>query len=740
MAAENKPKPHSSSFMYSRPASTEARKTAISRRLFLAQNFRVSALLSSPESHPIGSDDIIPQLQLDDGNVISQDENGLTPRADDTNFLELASTSAEMPIVDENIGSSNNSISAPLDISLRNSSSITSSNGSAEGDVQTPFCDVVSTFLEHPSESPPLCSSPSTLYSSPPPTGLYELLDTVVCDERNTDSPTELDYMCNNLNCISDSDICTSPLSESDINSSVDSRASSVDNLIDCASPLGKNSFGDEDWERIIDNTVSGLTTQCSVASGEANSFLRTSSSIDWINVVSSNYLRPSPSICNIDNFYDGIKNLGTSMELSASECRLAQTDNENDGNGTGSAKSLDSFGCEGNCHATGDDVTLFVVDGKSKMKAATLARLVQQLTCDKHTDPELAATFMLTYRIFSDAAQIFNMLVQRYETSSNNMVRLRICGVLKQWLEKHFTDLENNSGCSGTLLDDLTVFLEQVKLDCPTSAVQLRKIIEKRGLSRATTVSFRSPVPNRPRSNAKFLEFDDLEIARQLALLEFEWFKQILPTECLNKAWVDDRTNAPNICNMINKSNSIPFWVATEIVQRDNLEERVFLIKKFISIADHCRAISNYNGLMEILSGLNMTAIYRLKKTWACLSPRVLNTFQALNQLMSPSSNFKLYREFLRKDTQPRVPYLGRYLTDIVFTEDATPLHLPNGLINYWKCKTITQIVCDLVSHQKQPYMFEEVPVIKNYLQKSKGLTENALLKLSRKLEPKGS
>jgi son of sevenless-like protein len=109
----------------------------------------------------------------------------------------------------------------------------------------------------------------------------------------------------------------------------------------------------------------------------------------------------------------------------------------------------------------------------------------------------------------------------------------------------------------------------------------------------------------------------------------------------------------------MINRSNTIPFWVATEIVQRDNLEERAAILRKFISIADHCRALSNFNALMEILSGLNMTAIsflhspkgahlitckiYRLKKTWGALSPKTLTVFQALNQLMAPDSNFKV-------------------------------------------------------------------------------------------------
>jgi son of sevenless-like protein len=315
-------------------------------------------------------------------------------------------------------------------------------------------------------------------------------------------------------------------------------------------------------------------------------------------------------------------------------------------------------------------------------------------------------------------------------------MVRLKVCGVLKQWLEKHYSDF-----CVGphALLGAITQFLAIVRLDHPVSAAHLSNLVDKKGMPRAATVLLQTPEPHHSRGYG-LGGFDAEEVARQLALMEFEWFRQILPTELLNKAWINSKADAPNICCMITRSNTIPFWVATEIVQRDNIDERVAILRKFIYIADHCRALNNYNALMEILSGLNMTAIYRLKKTWGSLSPKTLAIFQSLNQLMSPDANFKAYRELLKKVTQPRVPYLGRYLTDLVFTEDAMPLYLENGLIHFWKCKAISQIVLDLTSHQKQPYMLAEVTDIQCYLQKCRGLTESALLKLSRKLEPKVS
>lgn len=58
-------------------------------------------------------------------------------------------------------------------------------------------------------------------------------------------------------------------------------------------------------------------------------------------------------------------------------------------------------------------------------------------------------------------------------------------------------------------------------------------------------------------------------------------------------------------------------FWVATEIVLTPNIKERVQVLKKFITIADHCKSFNNWNTLMEIMIGLNLGCVQRLKKTW---------------------------------------------------------------------------------------------------------------------------
>ncbi|KAK2118062.1 Ras-specific guanine nucleotide-releasing factor 2 [Saguinus oedipus] len=51
------------------------------------------------------------------------------------------------------------------------------------------------------------------------------------------------------------------------------------------------------------------------------------------------------------------------------------------------------------------------------------------------------------------------------------------------------------------------------------------------------------------------------------------------------------------------------------------DVSSRANAIEKWVAVADICRCLHNYNGVLEITSALNRSAIYRLKKTWAKVS-----------------------------------------------------------------------------------------------------------------------
>lgn len=65
---------------------------------------------------------------------------------------------------------------------------------------------------------------------------------------------------------------------------------------------------------------------------------------------------------------------------------------------------------------------------------------------------------------------------------------------------------------------------------------------------------------------------------------------------------------------------------VASQIMNYTDISSRANAIEKWVAVADICRCLHNYNGVLEITSALNRSAIYRLKKTWAKVSKQVSN------------------------------------------------------------------------------------------------------------------
>ena len=56
---------------------------------------------------------------------------------------------------------------------------------------------------------------------------------------------------------------------------------------------------------------------------------------------------------------------------------------------------------------------------------------------------------------------------------------------------------------------------------------------------------------------------------------------------------------------------------VVSEIVRRSNVHERAASIEKWAAIADICRCMHNFNGVLQICAAFVNSAIYRLRKTW---------------------------------------------------------------------------------------------------------------------------
>jgi len=247
--------------------------------------------------------------------------------------------------------------------------------------------------------------------------------------------------------------------------------------------------------------------------------------------------------------------------------------------------------------------------------------------------------------------------------------------------------------------------------------------------------------IPAVQSSDPKFsvLDWDPLEIARQLTLVEFTIYKTIQANELLDLHWTkkDKAEKAPNILNMIHTSNRICRWVETEILCEKIVQKRATILGHFIRVAQACYKLNNYNAVMEMLSALGSSSIYRMKKTWALLPKKLTTTFDELKSLMSPDKSFKQYRSSLKQSNPPAIPYLGLFLQDLTFIEEGNA-DLIGTEVNFTKRQKIGTVIVLIRLYQQKSYALEAVPDMVQYLLGAEHLEDSELFKQSLILEPR--
>ena len=86
---------------------------------------------------------------------------------------------------------------------------------------------------------------------------------------------------------------------------------------------------------------------------------------------------------------------------------------------------------------------------------------------------------------------------------------------------------------------------------------------------------------------------------------------------------------------------------------------------------------MNNLHAEKAILSAMQCASLFRLNKTWSCLQRRERQVYEKLSELFSENDNFaklRLHMDGIALKHQACVPYLGLYLTDLVYIDMAQP------------------------------------------------------------------
>ncbi|XP_023579354.1 rap guanine nucleotide exchange factor 3 isoform X2 [Octodon degus] len=151
-------------------------------------------------------------------------------------------------------------------------------------------------------------------------------------------------------------------------------------------------------------------------------------------------------------------------------------------------------------------------------------------------------------------------------------------------------------------------------------------------------------------------------DLAGQLTERDWGLFKCIHQVELihyvLDPQHLRDGTTA-NLERVLRRFNELQYWVATELCLCSAPGLRAQLLRKFIKLAAHLKEQKNLNSFFAVMFGLSNSAISRLARTWERLPQKVRKLYSALERLLDPSWNHRVYRLALRKLSPPLIPFM---------------------------------------------------------------------------------
>lgn len=249
--------------------------------------------------------------------------------------------------------------------------------------------------------------------------------------------------------------------------------------------------------------------------------------------------------------------------------------------------------------------------------------------------------------------------------------------------------------------------------------------------------------------------DFDALELARQLTVMESRIFCSILPEELLGQEFSKKAgvSNAVHVKSMSALSTNITGWVSECILGEEDTRRRTQLVKFFIKVGDRCLGLNNFNALFAIQGALNSSNISRLRRTWEGVPTKYRQLMEQQRHTVEHTRNFAGYRQRLRSTLPPALPFVGLFLTDLTFCHEGnaatriSPTDPSKRLMNFDKYVKMSRIIGDLQRFQV-PYTLVEVPEVQQYLRNTldneqKGanpVTADDLYRRSLRLEPRNN
>ncbi|KAF8502442.1 ras guanine nucleotide exchange factor domain-containing protein [Gautieria morchelliformis] len=336
---------------------------------------------------------------------------------------------------------------------------------------------------------------------------------------------------------------------------------------------------------------------------------------------------------------------------------------------------------CEPECFSNEAPLGIKYKDGV--VTAGTLTALVERLihtSSDRRRDMEFRDTFLVSYKAFTNAENVFNLLLERFDAASSPhhppeqraSVRLAVLKVLISWLQGH-----NSQTKDIPLLERMRTFTRSVQRSSPAPTIDhyagtLTNLIDTQvsALSKSPVLPV-TPLSSTsgPRSPTFASDISPQALAQAVTALESERYDKIMPSDCIG--WLVGEYENSGLSSFITENDRLSHWVIMSILKPDDQLTRCDTRKYFLSVAEECRKFRNYSSSSAIFAGLASSFITRLKRTSVLDRPNT-KISAGMEKLLSASKNHQAYRKALKASTEPCIPMLRVHLRDIKETHSS--------------------------------------------------------------------
>lgn len=391
-----------------------------------------------------------------------------------------------------------------------------------------------------------------------------------------------------------------------------------------------------------------------------------------------------------------------------------------------------------------------YIVIENGEVTSASINKIIERMTSIETIDLTLTSVFLYTYKSFTNAEEVWMKLMERYNVpervseQDTKKLRLRVCMFIKKWME-----MRRTGDINPDLLMKIMDFIEQRLAADGLAEMQSVLFRIMTGASAEKIVSYNQKQPPKAKQpkvksieKMTVLDVDPLELARQITLFTWEQFIKIKPYEFFNQNWMrkNKENLAPNIVKLIDMFNHMSGAIATVILSESRVRKRVVLVERFIDVAVELRKLNNFLMTMSFISAFAQASVNRLRFTMDRVSEAHKERLRELQALMNPEKSFQHYRRAYDSLTTPGIPYLGAYLTDLTFIEEAS-LSKIGPRINLQKHTMVFGVLEKLqLLNRKLPLNLEPLESVQQWVLRLPVLGEKELYDLSLLIEPRGA